>query len=194
MLEKFITEVQRFREFGDKYFGERSVIQSPNELLGFSNVLLDMGKRDICLEIGLFHGGTHVFFKQFFAEVISMEVDAQQCSKTGVALRAFGLDMNGSHLICCNSHSDDAVAAVKDILNGALLDCLFVDGGHDYASVKTDYEKFECLVRTGGVIAFHDAGSEEHMPGVFKFVGELMQDHAVDFVFDGYAGIGWFIK
>lgn len=36
------------------------------------------------------------------------------------------------------------------------VDCLFIDGAHDYASVKEDLEKCGPLVKPGGIVAGHD--------------------------------------
>ena len=54
------------------------------------------------------------------------------------------------------SQSQDTIAKVRAALGGGALDFLFIDGGHDYATVKADYENYAPLVRPGGVIAFHD--------------------------------------
>lgn len=45
---------------------------------------------------------------------------------------------------------------VKSILH--IVDFLFIDGGHDYATVKADWENYSPLVRPGGIVAFHDIG------------------------------------
>ena len=36
------------------------------------------------------------------------------------------------------------------------IDLLFIDGNHDYEAVLQDYEQWSPLIKTGGVIAFHD--------------------------------------
>jgi hypothetical protein len=54
------------------------------------------------------------------------------------------------------SQSPDTIAKVKSELGGGALDFLFIDGGHDYETVKADYMNYAPLVRSGGTIAFHD--------------------------------------
>jgi glycosyltransferase involved in cell wall biosynthesis len=54
------------------------------------------------------------------------------------------------------SQSPDTIAKVRSALGGGALDFLFIDGGHDYETVKADYQNYSPLVRPGGVIAFHD--------------------------------------
>lgn len=36
------------------------------------------------------------------------------------------------------------------------IDVLFIDGAHDYKSVKNDFEKYEPFVKKGGLILMHD--------------------------------------
>lgn len=48
------------------------------------------------------------------------------------------------------------VANVKSIL--PVVDFLLIDGGHDYNTVKSDWENYGPMVREGGLVAFHDIG------------------------------------
>lgn len=45
---------------------------------------------------------------------------------------------------------------------------LFIDGAHDYNSVRADFERFSPLVKPGGIIAFHDVA--DYAPEVKRFV------------------------
>ena len=60
------------------------------------------------------------------------------------------------HLTVFNADSTrpETVAKVKDAVTQ--VDFLFIDGGHDYATVKADYFHYRPLVRRGGLIALHD--------------------------------------
>lgn len=40
------------------------------------------------------------------------------------------------------------------------LDVLFIDGGHDFATCRADWENYGPMVRRGGIVAFHDLGQE----------------------------------
>ena len=54
------------------------------------------------------------------------------------------------------------IKQVDEILPHKDLDFLFIDGGHDYFTVKNDFENYYPFVRTGGMIVFHDCvGLEE---------------------------------
>lgn len=58
------------------------------------------------------------------------------------------------------------------------IDLLFIDGGHDYKSVKADFNAWKKHVT--GAIAFHDYS--DHWPGVQKFVDELVTSGAWEIV------------
>jgi predicted O-methyltransferase YrrM len=55
------------------------------------------------------------------------------------------------------------------------IDFLFIDGGHDYESVRADADVWLPKVRTGGTVALHDWGWAE---GVQRVVRESIQPHA----------------
>jgi predicted O-methyltransferase YrrM len=44
----------------------------------------------------------------------------------------------------------------KRLLSGRQIDLLFIDGDHTYEGVKKDWEMYSPLVRSGGLIVFHD--------------------------------------
>lgn len=58
------------------------------------------------------------------------------------------------------------------------LDFLFIDGDHTFEGVKQDYEMYSPLVRSGGVVAFHDACYTGHEAvQVERFVQTLSDLH-----------------
>jgi predicted O-methyltransferase YrrM len=48
------------------------------------------------------------------------------------------------------------------------LDFLFIDGGHDYATVMADYANYGPLVRRGGLIALHDVQGIADVTGAWN--------------------------
>lgn len=58
------------------------------------------------------------------------------------------------HLVRADSHSPETVQKIRDILKDNSLDFLFIDG--DHFGVSRDYELYEPLERSGGIIALHD--------------------------------------
>jgi len=53
---------------------------------------------------------------------------------------------------------------------------LFIDGNHDYAAVKADFELWTRHMPAGGIVVFDDA--EKTYPGVLQFIDELKTDTA----------------
>jgi predicted O-methyltransferase YrrM len=60
------------------------------------------------------------------------------------------------HLIRADSHHATTLQEVMQILDGAKIDFLFIDGDHTYEGVKQDFEMYRPLVKNNGLIAFHD--------------------------------------
>jgi len=85
----------------------------------------------------------------------------------------------GNKLACFDADSTarDTVTRVKSLV--PYLDFLFIDGGHDYQTVKADYENYGPLVRSGGVIAFHDISGGE-WPEIKRFWEELCRAKAAN--------------
>jgi hypothetical protein len=52
------------------------------------------------------------------------------------------------------------------------IELVYIDGGHSYDTVRSDYEKIRPCVSDGGTIVFDDLNCED---GVTRFVGELLQ-------------------
>jgi len=78
------------------------------------------------------------------------------------------------HDIKGDSTSHIIIKEVENILPNKDLDFLFIDGGHDYKTVKSDFENYSHFVRTGGMIVFHDCiGLEE----VRQYWDEIKYNH-----------------
>lgn len=55
-----------------------------------------------------------------------------------------------------DSHDSGTLQKLKSTLNGKAIDFLFLDGDHSYQGIKQDFNWYAPLVRSGGIIAFHD--------------------------------------
>lgn len=53
------------------------------------------------------------------------------------------------------------------------IDLLFIDGAHDYHSVRDDFRAWLPFVKTGGMVLFHDY--QTHWPGVIRLVEEVSE-------------------
>jgi len=90
-----------------------------------------------------------------------------------------------------DGYSQDAVVIEKVKAVVPYLDFLFIDGGHDYATVKADYENYAPLVRPGGLIAFHDI---QRIEDVKRFWHEIRGEHFAEYCDEGGMGIGSITK
>ena len=73
----------------------------------------------------------------------------------------------------------------KYVWNNGEIDLLFIDGGHSYDTVKSDYERFSPFVKKGGVIICHDYNMPEPEWQVKKYLDEL----GIPVISDGQMGI-----
>lgn len=69
-------------------------------------------------------------------------------------------------LIRGDSASSEVIQKVKETLNSRQIDFLFIDGDHNIEPVQKDWDNYSPLVRTGGMIAFHDFDWGAYMRGV----------------------------
>lgn len=72
------------------------------------------------------------------------------------------------HLLKGDSHKNETLKKVKEVLNNDKINFLFINADHSYEGVKKDFEMYSPLVRPGGIIAFHDMATS----GVKKFWDE----------------------
>lgn len=78
------------------------------------------------------------------------------------------------------------IKPIKKHSNKAYKECpktiavLFVDGDHEYMTVKHDINHYAARVVKGGLIAFHDYSS--YWPGVVKAVNELCHNNKYEFI------------
>lgn len=117
----------------------------------------------IYLEIGTYAGGTAWAFGHL------PSVDLMMCIDSGPEPDAAGRLANlpaEAHLIQSQSEEYGTLARVKSILDHRGVDLLFIDGSHDYESVRSDWELYRPLVRPGGLVMFHDTQPHHDRPEV----------------------------
>lgn len=137
--------------------------QVKNEIL----VLLSELKKNpprIILEIGTATGGTLFMFSRVArpdAEIISIDLPFGPFGagyfKYRVPLyQEFAGSGQKINLLRCDSHLEQTELELKKILDGRLIDFLFIDGDHGYEGAKKDFDTYKKYVRPGGLIALHD--------------------------------------
>ena len=94
------------------------------------------------------------------------------------------------------SHKNSTLYQVKKLLDGKKLDFLFIDADHSYEGVKKDFEMYSPLVKTGGIIAFHDIvpPSSDITNTVYKFWKQIKNqfdfEEIIDSINQTAGGIG----
>ncbi len=167
--------------------------------------ILEKKKPQTILEIGTANGGTLFLFSRIASQdavIISIDLPEGKFGggypKWKIPLyKSFATQNQKIHLIRADSHNQETLEKVKNILGNQKVDFLFIDGDHSYEGVKKDFEMYSQLVRKGGIIAFHDVAI--HLPEtgcfVYNFWVELIENHKnykgiLKNKNQGWAGIG----
>ncbi|HTV54706.1 MAG TPA: class I SAM-dependent methyltransferase [Terriglobia bacterium] len=138
-------------------------VQVYSELIEFMQTVASI-KPSAALEIGTHRGGTLFLLCRLAdprAKIISTDLPHGRFGggykRVRIGLyRKFADEGQSLHLLRQDSHKQETVGCIKDILCGASLDYLFIDGDHSYEGVRHDFEVYSPLVRRGGLVAFHD--------------------------------------
>lgn len=119
-------------------------------------------KPKIILELGASHGGTTLIWQEVSSKVISLEYGKVLCPDH-FSQSAFGLaggipdtrfNTDVVSFLVMDSHSTETLGFIKNLT--PQIDVLFIDGDHSYEGVKQDWEMYSPLVRSGGLVGFHD--------------------------------------
>jgi len=111
------------------------------------------------LEIGSWHGGT---LKQWIEsathDAVVVSIDTGTLDQWDAWAQAAGVQ-----LIRLTGRSQDQ-AIVEAARGYGPYDFAFIDGAHDEASVKADFENYRPMMAPGGVMAFHDILAHPRYP------------------------------
>lgn len=153
-------------------------------------------------EIGTHRGGTLYCWSRIVqpeARIVSLDLpfDSNDPHTTVAALEKLVLPgAQKCTFIRDNSHLPETKAKVQSALEGRAVDVLFIDGDHSYEGVRQDFEMYRGLVRSGGLIAFHDIAPNPDVPeyGVAKFWQEVKANYPTQEFIDpqptGKVGMG----
>ena len=125
------------------------------------------------LEIGFAAGINNTFLNKFFNFKKIVAIDYVQ--PAGINTSTFFSNLRFKNLIfvCGDSTSKETINNVK--INGK-FDFMFIDGGHDYKTVKQDFENYSNFITSKGIIAIHDIFSDT-CPGVPKYWAEIKKKY-----------------
>ncbi|HXT40999.1 MAG TPA: class I SAM-dependent methyltransferase [Candidatus Angelobacter sp.] len=163
--------------------------QIPAEILQLLRLLRANPPRAL-LEIGTHKGGSFFLFSYTAAEdalLISLDLPHGKygggyAAWQGCLYRSFARNQQRIELVQADSHDPSTLQLIRQLLGEKQLDFLMIDGDHNYEGVKADFLAYMPLVRTGGIIAFHDIvpGREGFVGGVPRFWKEIKKDRQVD--------------
>lgn len=181
-----------------KAINEKLAIQHPDELSALLARVRDIDPRTV-LEIGSAQGGTWWALSQVahpealmvsvdmpsdhhlspeWAETIGMKPRFDRVSSKPDVLRHRLVNAvqpgQAAVVIQGDSKNKQIKQAVRDAFQDRSVDVAFIDGGHDYPTVRSDFYSYGPLVRDGGIVAFHDVASTEHNLGVPKLWKEII--------------------
>jgi predicted O-methyltransferase YrrM len=154
------------------------------------------------LEIGTYRGGTLFVFSQVSgtdATVISVDYSTTFIGHFYRAgqmplFRKFIRKGQSLFLMRKDSHKPETLTSIQKVLQGHPLDFLFIDGDHSYEGARKDFAMYSPLVRSGGLVAFHDIQPSELPKEVYKFWDEVKGSYThkefIDPSGEGKMGIG----
>jgi cephalosporin hydroxylase len=141
---------------------KHGAMQHVDELTAFTKIVRSLAPRTV-VEIGTAQGGVFWLLCRLAtpdATLVSLDLPPDDRfsggRKESVDLQAM---KTGAQTVCAihgNSHAPEMPERVREALGGRPIDLLFIDGDHTYEGVSADYAMFSPLVRTGGLIGFHD--------------------------------------
>jgi predicted O-methyltransferase YrrM len=146
-------------------FPDSAIQQVREEISGLALELIKRDLRGSILEIGLgYYGSTHVLWRRLFDRVVTIEKAPERVRAFARSLREFEGEpkmVDGrSGVIVGGSYEPGVVAKAYDAFpNG--VDVLFIDADHTYPGVLTDWLLFHNLVRSGGLVVFHDVLADD---------------------------------
>lgn len=179
------NELELFWEESLKF----KVQQKKIEWINFIKKIYNGVKLNNVLEIGCYNGGTTIYLSNISNNLITIDQPVEPRFDTfkyntgddfvfGSKLLKTKTNFN---YIGGNSHSNDTLEKVKNLLNGDHLDLLFIDGDHSYDGVKKDFIEYSKLVKKGGLIALHDVHRssfhEQHGCFVHNFWDEIKNEY-----------------
>jgi predicted O-methyltransferase YrrM len=162
------------------------ITQQPEEIRWLFEAVRELRPQTV-VEIGLDEGGTlFLWTRAAPADARLIALDTRPAGRLG-RLSPFPLVRTafarGSQrielLMATDSHDAATVERLRGLLNGAAIDFLFIDGDHSYEGVRRDFELYSPLVRSGGVVAFHDVSQRPaaFTEGTARFWREFAAAH-----------------
>lgn len=153
-------------------------VQKAEELRDLIEMVRALAPR-VIVEIGSYAGGTLHAWTSLAPHVYAVDLEAASM----FAATSLPRQAHGATVIAGDSHRQETLDQLRAALPGP-VDFLFIDGDHTYDGVRQDYLMYSPLVRTGGIVAFHDIIEHSDRGGieVHRLWREIKNDQAVEII------------
>jgi predicted O-methyltransferase YrrM len=180
-LEQFVGALWDYR--GASVYQDIAPMQLQGEFLKALSILQRLRPARV-VEIGTATGGSLFAFARVSTEdalLVSVDLPGKHLgygypAPRGRLYDGFAHGRQRIELVRGDSHADAIRDHVVEVLEGQLVDLLFIDADHSYEGVKRDYELYSPLVAPDGVVMFHDV-NEHPVYGVSRFWSEVRNAH-----------------
>ncbi len=157
------------------------------------------------LEVGTARGGTLFLWTRLAqpnATIVSLDLPGGKFGGgytkwQAITYRRFAKARQKIHLLRVDSHAQSTLEKTRHLFGGKPIDLLFIDGDHSFEGVKKDWEMYSPLVRSGGMVVFHDVAGNYDDTQVKRLWDSIKSDFEHrEYVTDsgGLYGIGVLIK
>lgn len=151
-------------------FADREAFTSSNETCALASITSCLAPKNI-LEFGTARGGTTFQFFLNAPNAVIHTLDIETPKLENLAIRKAFADPR-VRVVTANSCTFDFRSM------GTNFNLIFIDGGHDEETVRSDSLKALEVLAPGGVILWHDY--KPSFPGVFKALNELSAKVAIE--------------
>ncbi len=145
---------------GAGFYGRFKTSQKEKEISDLVQRVHELAPR-VVVEVGTAYGFTLFYWSQCSPQLehlISLDLGTGDILFRRRMYPLFIANRPGCKydMIPQNSQLPQTREKLEALLQGRKIDFLFIDADHSYAGVKKDYELYSPLVRSGGLIGFHD--------------------------------------
>jgi cephalosporin hydroxylase len=182
---------------GRGHYASIRSVQALSEISSLLRKVLELRPK-VVVEIGTYKGGTLFMWSRIEPspeKIVSIDLPGGRYGggynrNRRKLYREFVADRPGTEmtLFQCDSHSSATLKRLREILDGSPVDFLYIDGDHSYDGAKQDFEMYSPLVRTGGIVAFHDIVTTADGCGVDRLWDELKKSYPHEEYTDGTRG------
>jgi hypothetical protein len=169
------------------YSSDNSQTAGENE----SHIKYAKQAEDLIVEIGVLYGTTtRILLENSTCHVIGIDpLIPDSMEPTLVGDKNKFQDLITTYPVRFSFIQDYSFNVVKTFeweYKGPCIDYLFIDGDHQYDSVKKDFEDWYPLVKEGGIISIHDSacnrGGPMYWPGPSRLADELINDSRLEYL------------